>query len=82
MTAQDTRHIASSHSQATLQGFSLPGETDKAAKILASFLADPTNPVSALNAIPKAVIQRAKGALALTQSVLIAHGTDSAPVLI
>lgn len=45
-----------------MQGFSLPGETDKAAKILGSFLADPTRPATALNAIPKAVLQRAKGA--------------------
>jgi len=63
---RDTRNIASSQGQATMQGFSLPGETDKAAKILASFLADPTNPVSALNAIPKAVIQRAKGLAVFT----------------
>jgi lipid-binding SYLF domain-containing protein len=43
------------------QGFSLPGEADKAAKILESFLADPGHPESALNAIPKAVLQRARG---------------------
>jgi len=39
----------------------LPGEADKAAKILDSFLADPGKPESALNAIPKAVLQRARG---------------------
>lgn len=63
-----------------LQGFSLPGEADKAAKILDSFLgvsarkhqhaslanllltqADPDRPESALNSIPKAVLQRARG---------------------
>lgn len=63
-----------------LQGFSLPGEAEKAAKILDSFLgsmfrfdispevvyqklltADPENPESALNSIPKAVLQRARG---------------------
>ncbi|GBE83082.1 DUF500-domain-containing protein [Sparassis latifolia] len=44
-----------------VQGFSLPGEADKAAKILASFLADPENPESALNSIPKVVLQRARG---------------------
>ncbi|KAI0076311.1 DUF500-domain-containing protein [Panus rudis PR-1116 ss-1] len=43
------------------QGFSLPGEAEKAAKILESFLADPDHPESALNAIPKAVLQRARG---------------------
>lgn len=62
------------------QGFSLPGEAEKAADILASFLgvykprfgvrtctdklspaADPDHPESALNAIPKAVLQRARG---------------------
>jgi len=44
-----------------VQGFSLPGEAEKAAKILESFLADPGHPESALNAIPKAVLQRARG---------------------
>ncbi|KAI0087005.1 DUF500-domain-containing protein [Irpex rosettiformis] len=43
------------------QGFTLPGEAEKAAKTLASFLADPDHPESALNAIPKAVLQRARG---------------------
>ncbi|KAA1469666.1 DUF500-domain-containing protein [Dentipellis sp. KUC8613] len=54
------RRVATgSHSLA--QGFSLPGEADKAANILASFLADPENPQSALNSIPKAVLSRARG---------------------
>ncbi|KAH8081993.1 DUF500-domain-containing protein [Cristinia sonorae] len=44
-----------------VQGFTLPGEAEKAANILASFLADPDHPQSALNAIPKAVLQRARG---------------------
>lgn len=44
-----------------MQGFSLPGEAEKAAKILASFLADPEHPESALNSIPKVVLQRARG---------------------
>jgi len=43
------------------QTFSLPGEAEKAAKILDSFLADPERPQSALNSIPKAVLQRARG---------------------
>ena len=62
-----------------VQGFTLPGEAEKAAKILASFLgqsrprdpserpsesphtADPNHPQSALNSIPKAVLQHARG---------------------
>ncbi|KAJ7600865.1 hypothetical protein C8J56DRAFT_911486 [Mycena floridula] len=44
-----------------VHGFSLPGEAEKAAKILDSFLADPERPESALNAIPKAVLQSARG---------------------
>lgn len=44
-----------------VQTFSLPGEAEKAAKILNSFLADPSHPESALNSIPKAVLQRARG---------------------
>jgi hypothetical protein len=69
-----------SSSQSFAQGFSLPGEAEKAAKILATFLgsssqpsnlhevvlnyfpqANPEDPQSALNAIPKAVLQRARG---------------------
>lgn len=48
-------------SAALMRGFSLPGEAEKAAKILESFLANPDHPESALNAIPKAVLQRARG---------------------
>lgn len=44
-----------------VQGFTLPGEAEKAAKILDSFLADPERPESALNSIPKAVLQGARG---------------------
>ncbi|WVO14327.1 hypothetical protein L204_101959 [Cryptococcus depauperatus] len=44
-----------------MQSFTLPGESQKAAKILRSFLADPFHPATALNSIPKAVLQRAKG---------------------
>ncbi|KAH9179364.1 DUF500-domain-containing protein [Lactarius sanguifluus] len=50
-----------SSSQSFAQGFSLPGEAEKGAKILATFLADPDHPESALNSIPKAVLQRARG---------------------
>lgn len=41
--------------------FSLPRECDKAAEILQSFLANPDDPLSALNSIPKAVLERASG---------------------
>lgn len=48
-------------SRGLAQSFSLPGEAEKAAKILESFLANPEQPESALNAIPKAVLQHARG---------------------
>ncbi|CUA74900.1 SH3 domain-containing protein PJ696,02 [Schizosaccharomyces pombe 972h-] [Rhizoctonia solani] len=48
-------------SAALVRGFSLPGEAEKAARILESFLANPDHPESALNAIPKAVLQHARG---------------------
>ncbi|KAG7445723.1 DUF500-domain-containing protein [Guyanagaster necrorhizus] len=51
-----------------VHGFSLPGEAEKAAKILDSFLADPERPESALNSIPKAVLHRARG-LAIFQVI-------------
>lgn len=41
----------------------------KSAKILQSFLADPNHPESALNAIPKAVLARAKGSAQIHNSV-------------
>jgi len=59
--AKDSSTRVASGSRDFVQGFSLPGEADKAAKILDSFLADPSNPQSALNSIPKAVLQRARG---------------------
>lgn len=58
---RDGSHAVANGGQAFVQGFSLPGEADKAARILASFLADPSHPESALNSIPKAVLQRARG---------------------
>ncbi|KAK0202034.1 hypothetical protein DFS33DRAFT_1351628 [Desarmillaria ectypa] len=51
-----------------VHGFSLPGEAEKAAKILDSFLADPERPESALNSIPKAVLHGARG-LAIFQVI-------------
>ncbi|KZS92887.1 DUF500-domain-containing protein [Sistotremastrum niveocremeum HHB9708] len=59
--ARDGSSKLASESRGFVQGFSLPGESEKAAKILESFLADPNRPQSALNAIPKAVLQRARG---------------------
>jgi len=58
---QDSGTKVANGSRDFAQGFSLPGEADKAAKILQSFLADPSHPESALNSIPKAVLQRARG---------------------
>ncbi|KDN51652.1 hypothetical protein RSAG8_00198, partial [Rhizoctonia solani AG-8 WAC10335] len=55
-------------SAALVRGFSLPGEAEKAARILESFLANPDHPESALNAIPKAVLQHARG-LAIFQVI-------------
>ncbi|KAK7690299.1 hypothetical protein QCA50_006956 [Cerrena zonata] len=43
------------------QGFSLARRSREGCQHLASFLADPDHPESALNAIPKAVLQRARG---------------------
>ncbi|GAA5844205.1 hypothetical protein JCM3766R1_000967 [Sporobolomyces carnicolor] len=48
-------------SQKALVSFKLENECTKAAKTLQSFLADPNEPESALNAIPKAVLNKAKG---------------------
>jgi len=58
---QDSGTKVANGSRDFAQGFSLPGEAEKAAKILQSFLADPSHPESALNSIPKAVLQRARG---------------------
>jgi len=59
MQASTTK--VASGSRDFVQTFSLPGEAEKAAKILDSFLADPERPQSALNSIPKAILQRARG---------------------
>jgi len=58
---KDTSAKVVNESRGVAQSFTLPGEADKAAKILESFLANPEHPESALNAIPKAVLQRARG---------------------
>ncbi|KAH7101812.1 DUF500-domain-containing protein [Auriculariales sp. MPI-PUGE-AT-0066] len=59
--AKDASNKLANESRGLAQSFSLPGEAEKAAKILESFLADPQNPESALNAIPKVVLQSARG---------------------
>ncbi|KAJ3504781.1 hypothetical protein NLJ89_g7764 [Agrocybe chaxingu] len=66
--AHTTTNKLASGSREFVQTFSLPGEADKAARILDSFLADPERPESALNSIPKAVLERARG-LAIFQVV-------------
>lgn len=48
-------------SRQVMSDFKLENECTKAAKILQSFLANPEHPESALNAIPRAVLQNAKG---------------------
>lgn len=59
--AQQTGQQINQQAKVAQEGFSLPKECDKAARILQSFLADPEHPDSALNSIPKAVLQQAKG---------------------
>lgn len=59
--AKDSGSKLSTETRTFAQGFSLPGEAEKSAKILESFLANPDQPESALNAIPKAVLARARG---------------------
>ncbi|KAF8322633.1 DUF500-domain-containing protein [Clavulina sp. PMI_390] len=66
--AKDSGSKLSTETRTFAQGFSLPGEADKSARILESFLANPEHPESALNSIPKAVLQRARG-LAIFQVV-------------
>ena len=96
LTGKDGSSRASTGSQGIMAGFSLPGESAKAAKILKSFLgayictanvssalqesgehpeayigetddiADPSHPQTALNSIPKAVIQKARGTFCST----------------
>ncbi|RXW25326.1 hypothetical protein EST38_g513 [Candolleomyces aberdarensis] len=64
---QSSNKIASG-SREFAQTFTLPGEAEKGAKILEAFLADPDRPESALNAIPKAILQRARGTLPILHS--------------
>lgn len=59
--AQQTGRAINEQAATARAGFSLPKECDRSAKILQAFLADPNHPDSALNSIPKAVLQQAKG---------------------
>ncbi|SNX82492.1 related to YSC84 - protein involved in the organization of the actin cytoskeleton [Melanopsichium pennsylvanicum] len=59
--AQQASKTVNQQAATARAGFSLPKECDRAAKILQAFLADPEHPDSALNSIPKAVLQNAKG---------------------
>lgn len=59
--AQQTSRTINQQAATARAGFSLAKECDRAAKILSAFLADPDHPDSALNSIPKAVLQNAKG---------------------
>ena len=61
MYAQKGYTQLESHARNVQAGFSLPAECQRAAKILEGFLADPNNPETALNSIPKAVLLQAKG---------------------
>ncbi|KAL7418100.1 hypothetical protein BDY24DRAFT_411206 [Mrakia frigida] len=63
---QDTSALAVGQASGVKQGFTLPAESAKAANILKAFLADPSDPQSALNAIPKAVLLNAKGLAVFT----------------
>jgi len=58
---KESSNKVANESRDFVQGFSLPGEAEKAAKILETFLADPSHPESALNSVPKAVLQHARG---------------------
>jgi lipid-binding SYLF domain-containing protein len=58
---KESSNKVANESRDFVQGFSLPGEAEKAAKILETFLADPSQPESALNSVPKAVLQHARG---------------------
>lgn len=59
--AQQTGKAINEQAATARAGFSLPKECERAATILQAFLADPDHPDSALNSIPKAVLQQAKG---------------------
>ncbi|KAA1134821.1 hypothetical protein PGTUg99_014891 [Puccinia graminis f. sp. tritici] len=59
--SRDVATMASDGGRQLVTEFKLESECERSAKILSSFLADPLHPESALNAIPKAVLQNAHG---------------------
>ncbi|POW06212.1 hypothetical protein PSTT_09128 [Puccinia striiformis] len=59
--SRDVATMATDGSRQLVTEFKLESECERSAKILSSFLADPLHPESALNAIPKAVLQNAHG---------------------
>ncbi|KAK4050249.1 hypothetical protein OIV83_003570 [Microbotryomycetes sp. JL201] len=69
-------------SQKTLTSFKLENECVKAARILQTFLADPAHPESALNAIPKEVLRRAKGQVVLLKAGFVWSGKAGSGVVI
>lgn len=96
--ARDSSTKFATGSRDFVQTFSLPGEAEKSAKILDTFLgmyvpvllyrsldltlhvvADPDHPESALNSIPKAVLQRARGAFDLKCLVVPGLTTSIVP---
>lgn len=60
----------------------MDGQCEKAAKILRTFLADPAHPESALNAIPKEVLLRAKGLVSFSVIFLNSHLSIYPPDLV
>jgi len=60
-SASDFSRQVTQGSQSCVSNFTLEKECQKSATILQSFLADPHHPQSALNAIPREVLRRAKG---------------------
>lgn len=76
--AQQTSRTINEQAASARAGFSLPKECDRAATILQAFLADPGHPDSALNSIPKAVLQQAKGlaVFSVIKAVSIYHGDN------
>lgn len=60
-TGQQANMYAQNATSQFQSGFNLPSECNRAAKILKSFLADPTRPDTVMSSIPKRVLLRAKG---------------------
>lgn len=65
-TMDEAAKTMEASSTKALKGFKLENECTKAGATLRSFLADPEHPESALNAIPKAVLQKCRGLAVFT----------------